>query len=588
MEPDCPSTAEAWNEKSTERACTPKGNYHCMQTQDGKVIELCKNPIWIEAGKCPIYNKAGMLDSTSCVSRPPKPCPSNAYKSNTVFKYLACFPEKSFTRISSTTSRGVNHADQQQNTSTIRTSTHDGGAGPELLALILLIIPVVIGVIVFLQRRGYIKRWRRNINRRRHPENITEESAIPSPTGTNVEDDHGEDQALIRTNDTPNLSVEERRIYVNMANLSFIDKMAKSLLSLNIMVIIGLPGSGKTSLVSETVMFACQKFTTSAHVRHMKDIKELKEITTDQKTFLILDECIKSWFNKNTIATLLKNVENVVEAGKGKIHALICVPATISKHDLEEFLKSSSLQDKIYDLTVDGYTEEDWGAIFDSHKQSRKEWIENQKYEKGGIVKYREAYIQCKAKHIGKATIPSLLFENAYYLTSALKFLENPYDLMLQRINGLSKSNSGSDVRHFAALVILMLHNGKTNIRDINKDMVTELCQVFKVENFSLSHDLQHEDVEQYGDIVSIHCRETVRVTFDVVWKERKDLIIKYCDGELFLERVSLYGVKKVDLLAINDRFQTIISAGTPYVCEHSIWEELRAKCSTFKKQPRF
>ncbi|XP_055999112.1 uncharacterized protein LOC130047756 [Ostrea edulis] len=104
--------------------------------------------------------------------------------------------------------RGVNHADQQQNTSTIRTSTHDGGAGPELLALILLIIPVVIVVIVFLQRRGYIKRWRRNINRRRHPENMTEDSAIPSPTGTNVEDDRGEDQALIYTNGTPNLSVE--------------------------------------------------------------------------------------------------------------------------------------------------------------------------------------------------------------------------------------------------------------------------------------------------------------------------------------------------------------------------------------------
>lgn len=50
MEPGCPSTAEAWDEKSTERACTPKVNYHCMQTQDGKVIELCKNPIWIEAG----------------------------------------------------------------------------------------------------------------------------------------------------------------------------------------------------------------------------------------------------------------------------------------------------------------------------------------------------------------------------------------------------------------------------------------------------------------------------------------------------------------------------------------------------------
>ncbi|XP_056004410.1 uncharacterized protein LOC130046552 [Ostrea edulis] len=394
----------------------------------------------------------------------------------------------------------------------------------------------------------------------------------------------GEKQSSEKTKEIDS-TPKGQRVHVNMANLSFIERMAKSLSSGNVVVLTGVPGSGKTFLAQKTGMSACQNIT-GANLRPV-DFKYLNEIdkdkSEDKKLFLILDEYIKSWFNKNITDVLLKKLENAITAGKGETSALVCVPATVLDN-VKKFLKKSALKYKIYDLSVDGYTQEDWGAIFDSHMQSRKEWLRDKKYQQEDIYKYREAYIKCKAGDIGKATIPSLLFENAFYLKSASKLIKNPYDLMLQRITALSESNCKPDVGHFVVLVILMLHNGKVNIEDINKGKLTEICEVFKVENFSLSHDLEHEDVEQYGNIVSIRCRETVRVIFDVVWKKRKAIILKYCDDELFLERVTLHGVGKDDLLAINERFQSMISAGTPCVGEHNILVELRSKCSTFEK----
>jgi hypothetical protein len=133
-----------------------------------------------------------------------------------------------------------------------------------------------------------------------------------------------------------------------------------------------------------------------------------------------------------------------------------------------------------------------------------------------------------------------------------------------------------------------MLHNGKADIGDMNKDMATEICEAYSVKDFSLSSELHNEELEQYGNVVSVSCRETVCVTFDVVWKKNKSIIIKYCDDELFLERVSLDGVAEVDLLAVNDRFQAMISAGTPYVKEHRILEELRSRCSTLSNESKF
>jgi hypothetical protein len=47
----CPTTEETWNQRSAEKACSPEANYHCLQTPDGDVTEVCKSPIWIVAGK---------------------------------------------------------------------------------------------------------------------------------------------------------------------------------------------------------------------------------------------------------------------------------------------------------------------------------------------------------------------------------------------------------------------------------------------------------------------------------------------------------------------------------------------------------
>ncbi|XP_056004374.1 uncharacterized protein LOC130050014 [Ostrea edulis] len=86
MDPGCPTTAEAWNQKSSEKACSPRDYYHCIQTQHHKVTERCESAIWIEGGNCPVFNKT--LKSIPCISKSSTACPTVIYKSNTVFNCI--------------------------------------------------------------------------------------------------------------------------------------------------------------------------------------------------------------------------------------------------------------------------------------------------------------------------------------------------------------------------------------------------------------------------------------------------------------------------------------------------------------------
>ncbi|XP_061175929.1 uncharacterized protein LOC133184870 [Saccostrea echinata] len=69
-------------------ACIPSENFHCLHDEYDRIGWLCTEPIWIEKGRCPVYNSgAKKLDSISCNT---DNCPSGNYRSNYAYIKNGC------------------------------------------------------------------------------------------------------------------------------------------------------------------------------------------------------------------------------------------------------------------------------------------------------------------------------------------------------------------------------------------------------------------------------------------------------------------------------------------------------------------
>ncbi|XP_062577016.1 uncharacterized protein LOC134238914 [Saccostrea cucullata] len=374
-------------------------------------------------------------------------------------------------------------------------------------------------------------------------------------------------------------------MHLDIPKLSFVDSIAKELKTKELVIITGLPGSGKTELAHQIVQALTNIITTKeklANFQHIHDLKNLDfVINEDKMIFLILDHCIKSWFNKTVIDDMFKKLKSSTKKTKGMVHALVCVPDIL----LEAFkssLKSSSFKNVIYDLK-DGniYKDEDWKVIFDSHLKSKNEMMKSLKYQKTDIDAWRQSFIEIQAGDIGKPTLAKLLFEDARNFQNVSNFLQNTHECIMNRISALSESTCVSERRHFVVLVMLMLNNGKLNTDELNKDALADICKSFDVEDVNLFEQLEYPEIGQNAKMVTVHCRETVRVTFDVLWKKRKDLVFKYCDDTVFLELVSLTeGMTDQELIALNDRFQSIFRSmkGKFHVEDHNVASKLLRK----------
>lgn len=84
-------------------------------------------------------------------------------------------------------------------------------------------------------------------------------------------------------------------------------------------------------LAEQTVMSACIVFLKEATFWYLRDLKELDGVDRDKNTFLLLDNCIKSLFNKTIIDDLVQKLKKAVNTGKGNAYVLICVPDTVLK-----------------------------------------------------------------------------------------------------------------------------------------------------------------------------------------------------------------------------------------------------------------
>nr|XP_022344272.1 uncharacterized protein LOC111137210 [Crassostrea virginica] len=155
----CPLTTESRSLRSRQIQCDGVNNYHCLKSvNDGQLRELCTSPIWIEAGKCPVYSSTGHLDSKACHSTILKECPSNVYRSNEAFNYLACLPVNGD---SATTDKNGGNITPWQNNTTV---PGDGGVNGSdhtavYVVVFLLLFFVVVGLGFALKKRKYIQRW---------------------------------------------------------------------------------------------------------------------------------------------------------------------------------------------------------------------------------------------------------------------------------------------------------------------------------------------------------------------------------------------------------------------------------------------
>nr|XP_022302629.1 uncharacterized protein LOC111110423 isoform X2 [Crassostrea virginica] len=72
---------ENWTSVARAR-CEKPDHFHCLRDEDGRIGWVCAEPIWVEKGRCPIFNiVANKLDTSECTK---SKCPSYSYRSNEI------------------------------------------------------------------------------------------------------------------------------------------------------------------------------------------------------------------------------------------------------------------------------------------------------------------------------------------------------------------------------------------------------------------------------------------------------------------------------------------------------------------------
>ncbi|XP_062595909.1 uncharacterized protein LOC134257291 [Saccostrea cucullata] len=99
----CPKDVNEWKTREKNFNCSyPKEVYHCLSDGYGSLGETCIKGLasWVEKDYCPEYNRdTNNVNTVPCNGT--TDCPSEAFKSNEVYKYPVCVQEgyKSTTNI---------------------------------------------------------------------------------------------------------------------------------------------------------------------------------------------------------------------------------------------------------------------------------------------------------------------------------------------------------------------------------------------------------------------------------------------------------------------------------------------------------
>nr|XP_022300196.1 uncharacterized protein LOC111108526 [Crassostrea virginica] len=134
----CPETFRDWSDRARAK-CTKSDQYHCVEDEFVRTVEVCVQSIWIEPGHCPVYNtNAKKMDSKKCFG---SNCPLEVYSSDDVYKYDSCQPSSLSTTLST----------KQTIRDTIPPTTSSNGAviAVPVIGILFVIVLSVVGVILW-------------------------------------------------------------------------------------------------------------------------------------------------------------------------------------------------------------------------------------------------------------------------------------------------------------------------------------------------------------------------------------------------------------------------------------------------------
>nr|XP_034307507.1 uncharacterized protein LOC117682956 isoform X3 [Crassostrea gigas] len=196
-----------WTSVAKEQCPNPV-NFHCLKDEFGRIVWLCSEPIWVKKDECPVFNVgAKKMDSTSCLQTR---CPPLTYLSNDIDVEYAC--KFLMDKESSTTPFTTNATESSKIcTAIIVTST--------VLTFVTIFIVVLAGILFYKCRR--------------------------QPSKNNGKQ---EEESLDLMQDT---TKETARKEEKPACL--FDRAKRLLIQNKMVVITGVPGSGKTFLAKSLV-----------------------------------------------------------------------------------------------------------------------------------------------------------------------------------------------------------------------------------------------------------------------------------------------------------------------------------------------
>lgn len=126
-----------WTAVARKR-CPNPDNFHCLKDEYGRIGWVCREPIWVEKGRCPVFNVgAKKLDTTSCLQTR---CPPYNYRSNDINVEYPC--------------RYLMETESTTTFTSTATETNNIGVIAALTVLTLVIIVVfVVGIMFYKCRR---------------------------------------------------------------------------------------------------------------------------------------------------------------------------------------------------------------------------------------------------------------------------------------------------------------------------------------------------------------------------------------------------------------------------------------------------
>nr|XP_022300183.1 uncharacterized protein LOC111108520 [Crassostrea virginica] len=296
----CPETLRDWSDRARVK-CTRTDQYHCVEDEFSKNVEVCLNPIWTDTGHCTVYNtQSQKIDSKLCHGRD---CPFEPYKSNEVYKYQGCRPLTSTLTTTQST----------QDTASPRTSIDTAVIAGPVISISVVFLLTVLGVIFWKRNKASKVCWfcNKNNSEERDQNSSAEEGLLMYA--------RCEDQPRFSNEDIialENTLPEEVHVDANV-----ISQCLLSLREHKTLALYGKWGNGQRTLAKQIALkFAKEENLNIRVVRNMIVIPE--DLASTRSTVLILNDPIKTQYtdeHNHEILRVLQQLRANAEENNSRI-----------------------------------------------------------------------------------------------------------------------------------------------------------------------------------------------------------------------------------------------------------------------------